>query len=122
MFNMITVINESKALTNHISCECWCWFDERNFNSYQWWNNDKCWCEFKNQYVFEKDPWNPATCNCENGKYFASIMVDSAIICDEVIDADAKSNDEAKMIDESNFNEKKSTCNMQISIFCLHVS
>ena len=24
---------------------------------------------------------NPATCNCENGKYLASIMDDSAIIC-----------------------------------------
>ena len=29
--------------------------------------------------------WNPATCNWENGKYLASIMDDSAIICDEVI-------------------------------------
>ena len=29
--------------------------------------------------------WNPATCNRENGKYLASIMDDSAIICDEVI-------------------------------------
>ena len=43
----------------------------------------------------EKDcVWNPSTCNCENGKYLASIIVDSVIICDEVIDAEAKSNDE----------------------------
>ena len=28
---------------------------------------------------------NPATCTCENGKYLASIMDDSVIICDEVI-------------------------------------
>ena len=27
MFNMITGINESKTLTNHISCECKCRFD-----------------------------------------------------------------------------------------------
>ena len=27
--------------------------------------------------------WNPATCNSENGKYLASIMDDSAIMCDE---------------------------------------
>ena len=31
---------------------------------------------------------NPVTCNCENGKYFPSIMDDSVIICNEVIDAD----------------------------------
>ena len=27
--------------------------------------------------------WNSTTCNCENGKYLASVMDDSAIICDE---------------------------------------
>ena len=30
--------------------------------------------------------WNPATCNCKNGKYLASIMHDSGINCDEVIE------------------------------------
>ena len=34
--------------------------------------------------------WNPSTCNCENRKYLTSIMDDSAIFYDEVIDADAK--------------------------------
>ena len=29
---MITGINESKTLTKHISCECECKFDKRNFN------------------------------------------------------------------------------------------
>ena len=34
--------------------------------------------------VCEKDyVCNPATCNCENGKYLASIMNDSAILCNE---------------------------------------
>ena len=40
--------------------------------------------------------WNLSTCNCENGKYLASIMDDSAIICDEIID-----------VKETNFNKKK---------------
>ena len=40
--NMITVINESKTLTMHISFECKCKFDGRQCNSDQWWNNDKC--------------------------------------------------------------------------------
>ena len=42
VFNMITRINQSKALTKHISCECKCSFDGRKCNSGQWWNNDKC--------------------------------------------------------------------------------
>ena len=38
------------------------------------------------KHIYEKDYiWNPATFNCENGKHLASIMDDSAIICDEVI-------------------------------------
>ena len=45
---MITGINESKTLTNDISCECKCKFDGRKCHSDQWWNNDKCWCECKN--------------------------------------------------------------------------
>ena len=41
MFNMITGINNSKTLTNHISCECKFKFDGRKFNSNQWWDNAK---------------------------------------------------------------------------------
>ena len=37
----------------------------------------------KKRHACEKDyVQHPATCNCENGKYFASIMDDSAIMCD----------------------------------------
>ena len=46
----------------------------------------------------EKDYiWNPATGSCENGKYLASIIDDSAIMCDEIIkvDTEAKSNEDA---------------------------
>ena len=39
---MITRINESKALINHISCECKCEFHETKCKSSQWWDNDKC--------------------------------------------------------------------------------
>ena len=53
-------------------------------------------------YVKKGHIWNPATCSCKNGKYLASIIDDSVITCDEVINAEAKSYDE-----ETNFNEKK---------------
>ena len=42
VFCMITGINESKALTKHVSCECKCKLDGAKCNSSQWWNNDKC--------------------------------------------------------------------------------
>ena len=42
----------------------------------------------KKRHVCEKDYiWNPARCSYENGKYLASIMDDSAITCDEVIES-----------------------------------
>ena len=88
MFNMITGINESKTLTKHISCKCKCKFDGRKCNSDQWWNNDECRCEYKKCHVCEKDYiWNPATCSYKNGKHLASIVEDSAITCDEIIES-----------------------------------
>ena len=39
-------------------------------------------------HVCKKDHlWNPAICNCENRKYLASIMDDSVIMWDEVIES-----------------------------------
>ena len=91
VFNMITGINESKTSTKH----------------------DKCQCECKKRHICEKDyAWNPDTCNWESGEYLASIMDDSAIMCDEVIES-YKEDTEAKSYDKTNFNEKKATCKGQ---------
>ena len=61
-------------------------------------------------HICEKDyVWKPATCNCENGKYLASIIDASAIICDEVIES---YHEEIKTI-PSNFDEKNITCTAQ---------
>ena len=103
VFNMITGINESETLTKDISCKCKCSVGGKKCNSDQWWNNDKCRCEWEKNHVYEKDyVWNPATCLCENGKYLASIMDDSTIICDEVI----KSYDEEIKTIPTNFIKK----------------
>ena len=62
------------------------------------------------KYICEKDYfWNSATCNYENGKYLASIVDDSAIICDGVIGSYAKLSlkDDYEQI---NFNEKEAIC------------
>ena len=104
MFNIIREINESKTITKHISYECKCKFDERKCNSNQWWNNDKCWCEWKKHHICENDYiWNPTTCIGGNRKYLASIMDDSVITCDEIIEETVP----------TNFNEKKATCKTQ---------
>ena len=104
-----------KHLPN-ISSECKCKFDGKKCNSNQWWNNDKCWCEYKNYHICEKDyVSNSATCNCENGKYLASIMYDSAIICDEIIKSYHK---EIRTI-PTNFNKKISLVKHKVSIFYL---
>ena len=107
MFNMITGINESKRFTKYIPCTCKCKFGERKCNSDQWWNNGKCRCEWKKHHFCQKDYiWNLSTCSCENCNYSASIMVDSAITCDEITDAEAKSNNEEAKTFPTNFNEK----------------
>ena len=106
---MITGINESKTLTKYISCEYKYKFGRRNCNSDQWWNNYKCSRESKKREKCEKEYiWNSAACNCENGKHLASIMEDSAIMCDEIIES---------YEEEKKINEKKQSV---ISIFYLH--
>ena len=51
------------------------------------------------KHLTEKDIWNPATCSCENGKYEGSIIDDSVITSDEIIE-------ETKTV-PTNFDEKK---------------
>ena len=64
----------------------------------------------KNTMYVKKDYiWNPAPCSCGNGKYLASIMDDSAITCDEIIE----SYDEETKTIPKNFNEQKATCKTQ---------
>ena len=96
-FNLLTGINESKTLTKHISCEYNYKCDGRKCNSNRWWDNDKCRCEGKKHHICEEDYiWKPAICSCEDGKYLASIIDNSVITCDEIIDSDV----EAKSYDE----------------------
>ena len=127
MFNMSTEINESKKLTKCISCGYTCKFDGKKYNPDESWCeckniiyvknimfgilhtckfdgkkyiSDEYWCECKKHHICEKDyVWNPATCKCENEINLVSIIDDSTIICDEIIN-----------VKERNFNEKNITC------------
>ena len=113
MFNMITGTNELKTLIKHLSCKFKCKFDSEKCNSKQKWNSDKCRCQCKNPKKYRvcvKDYiWNSATCICEYGKYLASIINDSVITCDEVIE-------KTKTV-PTNLYQENATC--KVSIFYL---
>ena len=53
--------------------------------------------------------WNPVTCSCENRKYLASIIDDSAITCEEIIE----SYEEETKTTLTNSNEKNIICKRQ---------
>ena len=46
---MTTVVNESKTLPKHVSCNCRYEFHDRKCNLKQKFNNNKCQCECKNK-------------------------------------------------------------------------
>ena len=63
---------------------------------------------------------NPATCTCKNGKYLANVIDNSVIMFDELIDVEAKQNDEETKTVPTNFNEKDMTCKIQK--FCISLA
>ena len=85
-----------KTLIKHIPCECKCKLERTKGNSNHWWNKDNCQYECKKHHICEKEyVWNPSTCFCENRNYSASIIDDSVITCNEVIESQ---NEEIKTI------------------------
>ena len=94
-------------MTKFISCEFKCKFDG------------------KKHHICEKDYiWNPSTFNFKNGIYLASIIDASLIMCDEIIDANAKLNNKETKIAPTNFNEINVTCKTQNFYFftCLFIN
>ena len=43
---------------------------------------------YKASYMWKDYIWNPATWSCKNGKYLASIVDDSVMTCDKIIEAE----------------------------------
>ena len=77
-----------------------CKFDGKKCDSNPSWNNNKCWCECKKHICGKEYIWSPASYSCKHSKYLASIIDNSAITCDEIIE------EETKTV-TTNFNEKK---------------
>ena len=109
VFNMIAWINESKTLTKHISCECkwkFDWTEWSQINSGIMINVDVC---VKNIILVKKIAFGVllhVIVKMENIN-LASIMDDSAIICEKVI----QSYDEKIKSIPTSFNEKNKTWN-----------
>ena len=48
--------------------------------------NDKCKCKCKKYGTCKKgNSWNLSTCICKNNRYLKSIVDDSVIVCNEII-------------------------------------
>ena len=65
------VVDETRLLVQHESCECKCGFNKNVCNSKQEWNHGECSCECKELYDWgscKDDMWNPTTCDCECNK------------------------------------------------------
>ena len=56
--------------------------------------------------------WNSATCSCQNGTYLGSIIDDSVITCDEIIE-------ETKTIQTKTVSAKCATINFYILLYFL---
>ena len=87
VLTLISRINESNKLMNHISCKCKCEFDGKKYHSKEIWKKNKRLCKCKNQdaNVCKGYTRRPVRFPCENVKYFGS-LVHSSDICDEVIE------------------------------------
>ena len=70
--NLMTLINETRHIKWHETCNCICRLDGVICNSKQRWNEDKCRCECKeliDKGVCDKGfAFNPSNCDCECDK------------------------------------------------------
>ena len=82
------------------------------------------WSENPRKIVCEKGYiWNPAKWSCENGRYAGSIIDDSMIMCDGIIETTKSiltKTVPAKSI-PTNFNEEKAICKIKKSLYSIHL-
>ena len=86
---MIARNNKLKILTKHVSCNSKFKFDGSNCNLNQKLKKNKCRCECKyfRKNMYEKGYiWDPDKCSCENSRDGKSIIDDSVIMCDEIME------------------------------------
>ena len=88
-FNMIIGINKSRTLIKHVSCKCKCKMVENViYTKIGLTIRVSVGVKIYKNIVYDKGYfWNPVACNSENGKYARSIIGDSVVISDEIIDA-----------------------------------
>ena len=66
VFNVISMINETRYINLHETCKCKCRLDASVCNNKQRWNEDKCRCECKeliDKGICDKEfIWDPSNC------------------------------------------------------------
>ena len=85
---MITVINESKALIKHISCNCRQNFDGRKCKSKRKRNNDKCQYECKDP-ISHHDSKDDYDCNTDACAIFVEMSQTFPVIAPETLLVDS---------------------------------
>ena len=75
-----------ETLVEHIWCNCKCKFDSAACNSNQKWSDDKCQCECKKYRTCKIGcSRNSRTFIFGNCRYFKSILGDSVIVCNKIV-------------------------------------
>ena len=110
VFNTITAINETKALTKHISCECNCKFDGKNVSQIKSEIAINVIVSVKSIIYLKKTEFGILL----HGIVKVENTLDNSVItCDEVIES---YNEEIKTI-PTNFNEKIELLKYKVSKF-----
>ena len=69
VFDLMSVVNETRFLVQHESCDRKCGLNESLYNSKQKWNHVECRCQWKKLDDWSSCKtdymWNPGTLNCE---------------------------------------------------------
>ena len=97
---MITGLNKSKILKEHISGKCKCKSDGKRCNSNQMQNKNKC------QFVKKNYSWSPSTSTWENGNYLGSIICDSVITYDKIGEVNRTFSKKKKNCSKKNCSDK----------------
>ena len=111
VFNMLSIINETRKIAWHETCKCICRFNKAICNDKQVWNENKCKCKCKedliDKLICDKGYiWNPSTCTCDCNKYCEvgqyldyencvcrKKLIDNLIEeCNSIVDIDIKKN------------------------------
>ena len=132
VFNLMTLINETRHIEWHGTCKCIFRLDKIICNSKQRWSEDKCRCgckELIDKGVCDKGyVWNPSNCECECDKScnigkcidYSSCKCRKKLI-DPLVEECTENIDETKLVNITVENENNGRCNSYVVYKALFV-